>query len=187
MAEGLPQNKKEERLKEAGKKQLRWFEKRLFRFILLPIIILVLVAVGYFCYLFFTNENFNWLVKTSIQAQRLQRAMEQYEKQLKEDQYGGKTPEEAIQLFVDALKKGDLELASKYIVLENQEKYLKEMKDVQTRGMLPLMIRDFEKNRTCSRFSDSSFTCTIANEKDEAILFISLIQPLNSLWKIESY
>ncbi len=30
------------------------------------------------------------------------------------DTYGGKTPQETLDLFVDALRKGDVELASKY-------------------------------------------------------------------------
>jgi len=36
---------------------------------------------------------------------------------MSEDTYGGKTPEETLNLFIEALKKEDLELASKYFVL----------------------------------------------------------------------
>jgi len=40
-----------------------------------------------------------------------------YEKAMSEDTYGGKTSEETLNLFIEALKKEDLELASKYFVL----------------------------------------------------------------------
>ncbi len=39
-------------------------------------------------------------------------------KSYREDIYGGKTPEETWAMFLDALKKGDVELVSKYIVPE---------------------------------------------------------------------
>lgn len=41
-------------------------------------------------------------------------------KPYREDVYGGKTPEETWALFLDALKKKDVELASKYFVPEKQ-------------------------------------------------------------------
>jgi len=40
-----------------------------------------------------------------------------YESAMKADTYGGKTPEETLGMFIDALKKGDVELASKYFAL----------------------------------------------------------------------
>lgn len=53
-------------------------------------------------------------------AQKLeyQKLVEAY----KNDTYGGDTPEETLQLFIDALKAGDTELAAKYFVLDEREK-----------------------------------------------------------------
>ncbi len=45
----------------------------------------------------------------------------------KEDKYGGDTPQETLALFVDALKKGDTDLASKYFVVEKQDGMLKKL------------------------------------------------------------
>ena len=43
------------------------------------------------------------------------RAVKMIEAQQKEsDKWGGKTPEETVRLFTEAIKKGDFELASKY-------------------------------------------------------------------------
>lgn len=48
--------------------------------------------------------------------------MEAGRKPYKEDMYGGQTPEETWKMFLAALKKGDVDLASKYFVVEKQEK-----------------------------------------------------------------
>ena len=52
---------------------------------------------------------------------------EQYKQAQNKDIYGGKTPEETLSLFVDALKKGDVKLASKYFVLDKQKEMEKEL------------------------------------------------------------
>ncbi len=44
-----------------------------------------------------------------------------YDELMKNDTYGGKTPEETLQLLIDALKSGDVELASKYFAYETNE------------------------------------------------------------------
>jgi len=40
-----------------------------------------------------------------------------------EDTYGGKTPQETLQMFISAVEKGDFELASKYFILSKQEEW----------------------------------------------------------------
>lgn len=52
-------------------------------------------------------------------------------KPYEEDIHGGKTPEETWSMFLDALKKGDIDLASKYFAVEDQiqaKKWLEELK-----------------------------------------------------------
>jgi len=41
-----------------------------------------------------------------------------YEDAMKNDTYGGETPEETLQMFIEALRNEDIELASKYFMLE---------------------------------------------------------------------
>mgnify|MGYP001577108415 CR=1 FL=1 len=45
---------------------------------------------------------------------------ELYQKQLA-DTVGGKTPQETLRMYIEAVEKGDYELASKYFVIEKQE------------------------------------------------------------------
>jgi hypothetical protein len=45
-------------------------------------------------------------------------AMDTISKTLTEDTYGGGTPQETLDMFIDALEKGDIELAGKYFSLD---------------------------------------------------------------------
>ncbi|KKW47743.1 MAG: hypothetical protein UY99_C0024G0010 [Parcubacteria group bacterium GW2011_GWA1_59_11] len=46
------------------------------------------------------------------------------------DTYGGKTPQETLRMYIDAVEKGDYELASKYFVFEHQEKWRSELIEI---------------------------------------------------------
>jgi hypothetical protein len=59
-----------------------------------------------------------WLKK--FQDWRLAR---QLEAPYRNDKYGGETPEETFDMFIAALEKGDVELASKYFKLDKQESW----------------------------------------------------------------
>ena len=56
-----------------------------------------------------------------VEYQQYQKWIEDYEADMKADDVGGKTPEETLQLFIDALRKGDAELASRYTLLDIQD------------------------------------------------------------------
>lgn len=68
----------------------------------------------------------------------------------KKDNYGGATPEETLDMFITALKTGDLELASKYFVVEKQ----------------PFMLEGFKKS-TNNYISDLIFDIERATDKIE--------------------
>ena len=57
-------------------------------------------------------------------VEKLAKALRQYEEEVLEkqiaDTYGGKTPQETLQMYIDAVERGDYELASKYFVREKQ-------------------------------------------------------------------
>ncbi len=57
----------------------------------------------------------NWWAARALQNEA--------EKPYRNDKYGGKTPEETFDMFIAALEKSDVELASKYFVLKKQESW----------------------------------------------------------------
>lgn len=118
---------------------------------------------------------------------------------MKADIYGGKTPDETLKMFIDALKKEDIELASKYFALNTNEKseyyltrkewefYLKEMKE---RNMLQQMAEDIEKNAkplTETLDNTKEFSYGLFDYDGTIGVLISLkFNKYSGVWKIES-
>ena len=57
-------------------------------------------------------------------AQELKRLEQENYQRAMADTYGGKTPQETLQMYIEAVEKGDYELASKYFIGEKREKEL---------------------------------------------------------------
>ena len=47
------------------------------------------------------------------------------------DTYGGKTPQETLQMYIGAVEKGDYELASKYFIGEKQEEEIVRLQETK--------------------------------------------------------
>ena len=97
-------------------------------------------AVG-FGVLFFIQ----YLRNAEDPEKQAQEYVEALEKAYREDQYGGNTPEETLQLFIDALKKGDTDLAAKYFIIDEQEKWKEKLKNLANQSKLNTVIEDIEK------------------------------------------
>jgi len=82
------------------------------------------LLVGIFALAFAAGNT----VKYYLDLWKADRAVKSFQSAIdaiyKNDTYGGKTPEETFDLYLAALKKGDLELASKYYLSEKQKKEL---------------------------------------------------------------
>ena len=79
------------------------------------------------------------LVKYRLDVRKVDKATERFQSALEEpykkDIYGGKTPEETWAMYIDALKKGDIDLAIKYYAVgdqEKREKFLAEEKQIDS-------------------------------------------------------
>lgn len=64
------------------------------------------------------------------------REAERKEEVYRRDTHGGTTPEETLDLFIEALRQNDVELASKYYTLEVQEKAKQKLQDRKLEGTL---------------------------------------------------
>jgi len=94
-------------------------------------LIIIGVAVIYSGYVLFGSSIYNY-----YEGWKIGRAYHKFEQgftdYLKSDTYGGATPEETYKLFVETLKSGDIESASKYFYWEHQvpeQEKLQKMKD----------------------------------------------------------
>jgi len=117
---------------------------------------------------YINNLRANW------EARRLQA---QWEKPYREDTYGGKTPEETYDMFLDALRKGDTTLASKYFIIERQDNWNKTLEEYKRNNLLANFAKELEDTRKIWKKSEKSteimvsFTYKVLIEKDGTATF----------------
>jgi len=118
-----------------------------------------------------------------------------YEKAMREDTYGGKTPEETLQMFIEALKKGDIELASKYFALNTNEKseyYLtrKEWEEglqkIKDEGKLKEVISQLAKTKLVFKDESGALFKKYDSKGEVEVLVEIKLNKYSGVWKIES-
>ena len=134
------------------------------------------------------------------------RVQEEFERPYKEDKYGGKTPEQTFDMFLAALRKRDIDLASKYFVLENQEEWLEKLSQYKENNNLSDFLKELERERKEWEFikndgETAEYSYTVVVEKATKTKFggqiidippgeyknsIIFIKSINKLWKISS-
>ena len=72
-------------------------------------------------------------------------AIAQADKLMREDTYGGETPEKTFALFLDALRAGDTDLASKYFVLSKQEEWREDLRNVKKDRRVITLLEEFTR------------------------------------------
>ena len=139
--------------------------------------LIVVLAFGSIYYLNYYNSP----------EQKALRYYADLEKQYAEDTYGGKTPEETLQLFVDALKAGDIDLASKYFVVEKQTESLNKIQKIIDAGNLEKMITDVSKFRNGRELFEDNYQFVVLKDgTNEALFTIGLVKnTLANIWKID--
>ena len=106
-------------------------------------------------------------------------------KPYREDTYGGKTPEETWSLFLEALKKKDVELASKYFVPEKQGEW-KEIisKTLKDKGFID--VEGLSDIRFSTSTSNTMYYFRLVKEGERYInsSIVFILNPYTKVWKI---
>jgi len=163
--------------------------------------IIIIAAGGFFVW----NKYFSPAAKLARQTQEnYQKYLDwqkNYETAMKNDTFGGKTPEETLTMFIDALKKGDVELASKYFALNTNEKseyYLttreweEALKKAEDEGKVEDIIKSIEKTKPVGysknySWNSDSFSYEYLNKDGLIEVFVDLVfNNKSGVWKIES-
>ena len=100
------------------------------------------MLVGIFALAFAAGNT----VKYYLDLWKADRAVKSFQSAIdaiyKNDTYGGKTPEETFDLYLAALKKGDLELARKYFVVERRKIATDELLEMKTNNQMADYIKE---------------------------------------------
>ena len=152
-------------------------------------IIIALVILGGIWYI---NENrFDPSVDPKIfkTASELENYYRNLNELYKKDTYGGSTPEETLALFIDALKKGDVELASKYFVPEKQKKMAEDLTIGLKGGVVSKLLKLYELNNLKKEYIDYTneyYFNYLGENNTTGFLFKIGFNKVNKIWKIES-
>lgn len=131
-----------------------------------------------------------WLRPYQTQNNQYNNSSVQYYKELEqryaEDTYGGSTPEETLKLFIAALESGNIDLASKYFVIEKQEEWKKNLEKIRAERILLNMINDLKNAKRGKNQSGKSISFSIVNQDNEVAAILRVVQIPNGKWKISS-
>lgn len=118
---------------------MSWNWKNIFKnWTGVPVFILIVLFVIGWLVPYVTGKYQVWQVNNAYE-----KLAEPYYK----NTYGGKTPEETYEMFITALKNSDVELASKYFVVEKQEQWKKTLNEFQKTNSLGSYLEEVEQNR----------------------------------------
>ena len=98
------------------------------------------------------------------------------------DTYGGKTPQETLRMYIDAVEKEDFELASRYFVSEEDEqKYLKEkLISMKQKKLLYIHLGKIHQALESQiEYSNNQNTASIYEP-----IFIAFFKYPSNIWKI---
>ena len=106
------------------------------------------------------------------------------------DTYGGKIPQETLQMYISAVEKGDYELASKYFVINKQEQelnYLRLLDNNKFNWFLEKMLKKALTQSVENKIIDEK-NYWINVKSEEANIYYSEIKFFkypNNIWKID--
>ena len=88
----------------------------------------------------------DWFVRW-VGERRIEKVNRQIIEEYKKDTAGGKTPYETFDLFLAALENGDVQSASRFFVLDEQEEQFERLREMQSDGTLAAQIERWKDAR----------------------------------------
>jgi len=121
------------------------------------------------------------------QANKILREYATLDEAYRNDNYGSTTPEGTLVLFVDALKQGDADLASKYFVVEKREMMKKELSAGLKSGGVKTLTDIVSRDKKGYLASVNLFVFDTFDEKNNAEFSFRLLKnEYSQKWLIES-
>ena len=118
------------------------------------------------------------------------KAVKMIEAERKEsDKWGGKTPEETVRLFTEAVKKGDFDLASKY---GNREQIMPVLEKMKAEGKIDQLINWLETGKIkeflgIGENKEIIDANLIVKESGQEIWILSMHKSDGGTWKIDEF
>ncbi|MBI2591650.1 MAG: hypothetical protein HYW34_03170 [Candidatus Brennerbacteria bacterium] len=160
-----------------------------FLIIFCGFLFLLFAGAGIF---WFSGGYAKWQASKSAE-QKVKQAEEvqaRVEEAYRNDTYGGKTPQETLDMFVAALRAGDVDLASKYFALDDnleRGKWLSYLQEIKNKNLLIQMAEDFSRAEFYKKIYEANQQFIIYNsDRTDSLIINFSLNPISKIWKIES-
>jgi len=162
-----------------------------WKFAVGAVIILILAGGGYWAWDKYFSPQARKNAETQANYQKYLDWQKSYEAAMTADTYGGKTPQETLDMFIDVLKKGDIELASKYFLLREDgsvdPKWVEGISKTKETGKLVGAIDLLTKAKPAGSVMSGYFGFEVRDDNGELVEDISMrLNKYSGVWKIES-
>jgi len=113
-------------------------------------------------------------------AENLERIKQQDYERAMADIYGGKIPQETLQMYISAIEKGDYKLASKYFIEKYQEEWENNLIEINEASKMDVFLEPLkEARKSIGEYSENKDTFSI-----HIPVLVSLRKYPNGIWKI---
>lgn len=154
-------------------------------------VIVIAIGGGWYAWDGYLSPSARYAREMKANYQKYLDWEKEYQQTLKDDTHGGKTPEETLAMFIEALKDGDVELASKYFFISNDLKidgWKNFLTRIEDEGNLLRFAQDIEKHAKPGNILDKkSYGFVLYNDDGTVGLQINMkFNEYSEIWKIES-
>jgi hypothetical protein len=165
---------------------------RSFKPVLVGIGIVILLVLLWFVYMVFFSPEARYEFAAQKSYEQAMKSINAYEEAMRNDTYGGKTPEETLNMFIAALEKEDLELASKYFLLRedgtSNPQWLEGMKKMKEQDGLRVIIENLQEAKITEK-NENLKTAWFSIFDKKGIIIKEILLKFNEysgVWKIEN-
>lgn len=168
-------------------------KRKYWKFVMGFLGIILLTGGGFFIWDKYFSPQAKLERQTQENYQKYLDWQNNYENAMKNDTYGGKTPEETLSMFIDALKKGDVELASKYFALREdgssdpkwEEALIKTKSENKLSEIINILLQ--ARSDPQAAISKDYYVFSTHDKNGTVIADIDLhFNNYSNIWKIES-
>ena len=155
--------------------------KKKIKMILIVFGVIVFVWYGYVGTVKYIN--WKWWQGMKNEAANFEKEIADKKAKIAADTYGGKTPQETLDMFITAVEKGDYELASKYFVVERQDKELEDLRESEKKDIENVieLLKQVNKRFLKGELSNSIDNNYIVTDP----ILVTFIKYPSNLWKID--
>lgn len=152
--------------------------------------LILLVGGSYFVWDRYLSEGAQYRRQVEENMNKYTEWEKNYNKAMTEDVYGGKTPQETLDMFIDALKKEDVDLASKYFMLNSvgqvDQKWVDGLRKSREDGKLQEIIRLTAQAKQTFKDDDGA-VFKLYDSVGEIVVMVEIkLNEFSKVWKIES-